>query len=188
MTVVCPSWSASSDGARFCPSCGRALDLVTASPEPAGDAARKARDGEAETRLTSVTGIGADVGPASPTGRQAGASKEARTSGRASDLGGAPPLRGAAGHRELVIGPVIANAVRGVLWIVVALLHFGLLTLVTAFFTGMMYAIMPFRLGWFAPSSVLVIALVGGIAAFGAWASADLRALVPRLLGEDRNR
>jgi len=29
---------------------------------------------------------------------------------------------------------------------------------------------------------------VGGLAAFGAWAAADLRALVPRLLGEDRSR
>ena len=90
--------------------------------------------------------------------------------------------------------PIVAalvNAVRGVLWTVVALLRFGLLTLVTAIFTASICMKAPLTLDltrWFAPSSVFVMAVVGGLAAFGAWAAADLRALVPRLLGEDRSR
>jgi len=112
MTVVCAACGATCDGARFCPSCGRPLDLVPASPEPVGDGGQQSRDREAETRLASATGIAAPVGPAAPPPRQPGARHEGRASGRVPDPGGALQSGFASHGGRFVSGTVLAARYR----------------------------------------------------------------------------
>jgi hypothetical protein len=80
----------------------------------------------------------------------------------------------------------LSSAIRGGL-AVLAVLQFGLVTLVVSIFTSNVgsNAVLTFDLSqWFAPSSFLVIAVIAGLAVFGAWTSANLRTVFPKLLGE----
>ncbi len=89
-----------------------------------------------------------------------------------------------------VNGAPLAGAIASaVAWAIVmlALWRFGLLMLVVTVFVGNVVGKVPLTFDpsiWFAPAAYLAMGLLVGLALFGAWTSANLRTVFPRVLGE----
>ena len=85
--------------------------------------------------------------------------------------------------------PIAAGigAALGIAAIVYCLLRYGLVMVFVIMFVENLTGGIPLTVDagqWFAPSSCLVMAVVVGLALFGAWTCARMRSLVPKLLGE----
>ncbi len=89
-----------------------------------------------------------------------------------------------------ISGSPVAGGLLGLMggaYVMFAVLRYGLLALVMLVFTSNVAndALLTFDLTqWYAPASLVVVAVLAGLALFGARTSANLRAMVPRLLGD----
>ena len=86
---------------------------------------------------------------------------------------------------DALLGGILSGITVAILLVV--LLRFGFVALVAALFATQTLGDCPLTFGvsqWFAAGSYLTLGVLAALAGFGAWTCANLRAVVPRWLGE----